>query len=231
MEFRSVESSHGVVVDDTTGLPIAFAANSAAGDRHVRIRTVLECEVGGTEQRSPTGGIEYRDTIRCTESARTGDVQVEESPEGRTLRVPVRIGGVVGHVLCRFNRAGPALSLGFDFVGVQNVVVRNVVLRADLELGGGGWSITAPGNGIAGATPLEVLTAEAGISPLGGLRGSSGLVHLEPIDDRQQATTIWFDNDVEIPEIGLRGSSCSSLSSLPASAEAAARGGSNENSS
>ena len=232
MEFRSVESTHCIVVDDATGLPTALALSSARGGRRVGVKAVIDCEVDGSECRSPTGGIEYIDTLRLSECVRTADPTMHETPNGRTWRVPVRIGravgqagvtgdtgeagdvgvvGVVGELLYSVNRLGPACVLGFDFVGAQPIVIRNLVLRASLHLGDDEWSITAPGNGIAGATPLEVITSAVGISPIGGLRGSSGLVHLEPPNHADSAVGIWFDNDVEIPEIDVRGTSASSL--------------------
>jgi glycosidase len=226
MEFRSVESTHRIVVDDVTGLPVTLAASVPRGvrrvsiERRVRIEAAVECEVDGSERRSPTGGIEYFDTLHLQNCVRTDDPMVRETPNGRTWRVPVRIGGpvsnggevgVTGEFVYCLNRLGPACSLGFDFVGTQKVVIRNVVLRVHAHLDDGTWSLTVPGNGIAGGTPLGALTSAAGISPMGGLRGSSGLVHLEPEDSADTAVCIWFDNDVEIPEIDVRGTSSSSL--------------------
>lgn len=229
MEFRSVESTHGIVVDDATGLPVAFVSSALAGGRRVRTEVHIDCEVDGYERRSPTGGIEYIETVRLEACVRTGAPTMHETQNGRTWRVPVRIGQdvqevrndgnlgearevrVVGELLYRLNRLGPACSLGFDFVGAQPTVVRNLVLRVAIDLGSDNWFVTAPGNGIAGGTLLGAITSGVGISPLGGLRGSSGLVHLEPANHGDSAVTVWFDNDVEIPEIELSGLSSSSV--------------------
>lgn len=130
MEFRSVESTHCFVVDDTTGLPAALISFSKDGGREVRFEAVLACEVDGSECRSPTGGIEYVDTVRLLDCVRTADPTIQETPIGRTWRVPVRFGnavgtggvsgnpaetadvGVVGALLYSLNRLGPACSLG-----------------------------------------------------------------------------------------------------------------------
>ena len=215
MEFRSVESTHRVVVDDATGLPVELFVGSSAV-RRVHIEAVVECEIDGSERRSPTGGIEYFDTVRLSDCVRIADPTVHETANGRTYRVPVRIGGVdevgvTGELLYSLNRLGPACSLAFDFIGAQTIVVRNLVLRVNIDLGGDTWCVTAPGNMIAGGTSLEAITSAVGISPIGGLRGSSGLVHLEPANHADRAVSIWFDNDVEIPEIDVRGTSASSL--------------------
>ena len=217
MEFRSVESTHCIAIDDATGLPAALIVPAVSGGRRVGIEAAIECEVDGYERRSPTGGIEYVDTHRLANCRRTAEPTMHETSNGPTWRVPVRIGGdaaesgVTGELLYSLNRLGPACSFGFDFVGAQGIVVRNLVLRGFLHLGGDIWSVTAPGNGIAGATPLDAITSAVGISPMGGLRGSSGLIHLEPAGLADRAVSMWFDNDVEIPEIDVRGASASSL--------------------
>ena len=216
MEFRSIESTHSVDVDDATGLPAAIIVSVLSGGRRVGIDAVVECEVDGSERRSPTRGIEYVDTLRLSDCVRTAPPSVHETPNGRTWRVPVRIGGVdgvgvTGELLYSLNRLGPACSLAFDFVGAQTIVVRNLVLRVHIDLGGDTWSVTAPGNMIAGGTSLDAITSPVGISPIGGLRDSSGLVHLEPADVGDSALSVWFDNDVEISEIDVCGTSTSSL--------------------
>ena len=196
MEFRSVESTHCIIVDDATGLPAALLFSASSGGRRVRIEAVVECEVDGSERRSPTGGIDYVDTFRLSDCVRASDPTIHETPNGRTCRVPVRIGGaageagVAGEFVYSLNRLGPACSLAFDFVGAQTLVVRNLVLRVFLDLGGDAWSVTAPGNMIAGATPLDAIASAVGISPMGGLRGSSGLVHLEPANHGDSAVSI-----------------------------------------
>ena len=210
MEFRSVESTHCFEVDDVTGLPSALVHSGPAGGRRVGIEAVIECEVGGTERRSPTGGIEYVDTIRLSDCVRTADTTLHESPNGRTWRVPVRIGGsvvddgvaihqeVFGEVLYTLKRLGPACSMRFDFIGAQTIMVRNLVFSGSVQLGDNPWAVTAPGNGIAGATPLDVITSPVGISPIGGLRGSSGLIHLEPVNSTSTASVSTPDSSSSV---------------------------------
>ncbi len=216
MEFRSIESTHCVVIDDITGLPVALSHVSEGG-RRVHIEAVIDCEVDGLEHRSPTGGIEYVETLKLSDCIRISAPSMHETSKGQTWRVPVQLRGTVderlvsGELLYSLNRLGPALSLGLDFVGVQTIVIRNLTLNIDVQLGAEDWLVTAPGNGLAGGTPLSIVTSTVGISPVGGLRGSSGLVHLEPVNESGRGVGIWFDNDVEIPQIDVRGTSASSL--------------------
>ena len=219
MEFCSLESTHRIIIDDSTGLPSELSLSVPVGGRRVGIKASVACEVDGTECRGSTGGIEYLDTHRLTECARIAEPTMHQTPKGCTWRVPVHVsgdsgeGGVSGEILYHLNRLGPSCSLGFEFIGDQMIVVRNFVLIMTLQLGDGKWFVTAPGNGFAGDTPLETISSAVGISPIGGLRGSSGLVHLEPEDLADSAVSLWFDNDVEIPEIDVLGASESSVTS------------------
>ena len=95
MEFRSVESTLCIVVDDATGLPAAFVSSASGGGRRVDVEAVVVCEVAGSECRSPTGSIEYVDTVRWSDCVRTADPTLHETPNGRSWRVPLRIGGAV----------------------------------------------------------------------------------------------------------------------------------------
>ena len=178
----------------------------------MRFVSELEVEVGGTERRAATGGLEYSDTVRLRDSACTGRPRLQETPQGQTWRVPIAFGDVSAELLYRFNRYGPAVSFGLDFVGEQPVVVRNVVLRLGVDLGGGEWVVNAAGNGLGSSTPLAAITSPVGVSPIGGLRGSNALVHLQS-GERRPAVAIWFDNDVEIPEIALQARSSDSFTS------------------
>ena len=129
MDLVSHESTHRVVVDDVTGMPVRLSVdhpNGVASETHdVQFLCTIEVELGGIERRGATGGLEYADTVRISDPTVTGRIRVQESPAGRTWRVPIAIGGISAELLYRFNRLGPALSLGFDFVGEQTVVVRN----------------------------------------------------------------------------------------------------------
>lgn len=215
MELRSVESTHRIDIDDLTGLPLSLTVTRRESSRTALFGAALELEVGGTERRSATGGLEYVDTVRLATTVRTGEPRVQEGPNGRTWRVPVDIGGASGEILYRLNRFGPSISIGFDFVGRQAVIVRNVEFRGEIRFADHDWTLTAPGNGLQSAVALDALTAGVGISPVGGLRGSSGLVHLQSIPSRsggqQDATVVWFDNDTELPEIEIRGTSGRSM--------------------
>lgn len=124
-------------VDDASGLPRSVSVDHVNGTWTVRFVAEFEVEVGGTERRAATDGLEYFDTVGLCESVCTGRPRLQETPDGQTWRVPVAFGDMSAEWLYRFNRHGPALSFGLDFVGEQPVVVRNVVLCLGVDLGEG----------------------------------------------------------------------------------------------
>ena len=213
MRIDHVESTHVCVFDDETGLLTALTLKGTSNDPATRTITVLlelTVEVGGTERREATGGLEYIDTVTSTGLRCVGAWHSVESAHGLSYLVPIEIataaGLLFGSLVYRFNRFGPAFSFGLHLPEDQAMVVRNIRLAAVVGVGDGEWSVTAPGNCLASATPLQLLTNPIGVSPIGGLRGSSGLIHLES-DAVSNALAIWADDDTEVPEVEISGQS------------------------
>jgi Alpha amylase, catalytic domain len=210
MHVDHIESSHSFSFEDETGLLKSVTFAGSAESTTVSFQLKLTIEIGGTEQRSATGGLEYLDTRSYEISAREGDVHKVESSAGLGLMVPVEIAlpndVLRASMIYRLNRFGPALSVGIHFPGGQAVVVRNVRLTSMIDLGSDSWLVTAPGNCLASNTPMEVISPEVGLSSIGGLRGASGLIHLES-DSRRSAIALWIDDDTEVPEIVIAGTS------------------------
>ena len=208
MFFDHPTTDHTLELDPDSGLPVAVGSASSVGLRVV-LRTEVEVVTGGVEQRSPTGGLDYLDTSSHRRVRRTGDATILEGTDARCVVVPVDIDGLRASLRYRFNRYGPAMSFGLMLAGPEAVVVRDVKMNAVAILDDGSgsdasWELTAPGNTLDGRVPLDRLRAEVGISPLGGLRGSSSLVHLQPASSGP-AVAFWFDNDTEIPQLSISG--------------------------
>jgi glycosidase len=218
MRIDQVESRHSFELDDGTGLLSSVILNGpqSSGPTSAAISAKLKVsiEVGVIEQRSPTGGLEYINTHTYDAVQRLGEPRKVESTDGLSFCVPVSISGTDGvaqaSMVYRLNRSGPALSVGIHFPGGQPVVVRNVKLQATFDLGDGSWALTAPGNCLASSTPLETITDPVGLSAIGGLRGASGLVHVE--SSSGAAVALWFDDDTEVPDIEIVGVSPNTFS-------------------
>ncbi len=208
MIVEHIESSHSITLDENTGLLSLVTLRVPTEDTTVSFDLTLTVELGGIERRSATGGLEYLQTHLVGSPQRVGNQRVEESTAGLTVSVPIEFatadGPLGASLLYRLNRFGPAVSVGILFPEGQSAVVRNVRLEGSANLASGSWRITAPGNCLASGTPLVALTSGIGLSPIGGLRGSSGLVHLEH-DSAPSALALWFDSEVEAPEIEIVG--------------------------
>jgi glycosidase len=215
LRIEHVESNHSFVLSDASGLPESLTFVGGGRSRAIELGVGLAVEVGGVEQRSPTGGLDYIDTSTYEKLEVVGPPQRVESAAGLGFHVPVvletRGEPLRASLVCRLNRFGPAFSFGIHLPGDQQVVVRNIRLNLSLSFGGAGWRVTAPGNCLASGTPLEVVSAPIGISGIGGLRGSSGLIHFES-DASQSAVALWIDDDTEVPDIELSSTSNSTVS-------------------
>lgn len=209
MRLEHVESNHAVEIDPATGLPVAITF----GDRQVSFKSVMSIELGGKDRRNPVGGLEYYETEWSEAVVRTGAPFQIQSDRGICWSVPITVGQVIAELRYTFNRIGPALSVGINFQGEQPILVRNLVADLKLALGGGTWSVNFPGNGARSALALTDLSAGTGISPMGGLRGSSALIYLAE-ESNSRNLALWVDGAVEIPEVEIIGTAADQVGVL-----------------
>jgi hypothetical protein len=203
MKLGHVESNHSIEIDDHTGLPKSIESTSGSV-KLINISSSMSIELGGKDRRNPVGGLEYYETEWSSKIERTGQPFQIQSDRGVSWSVPVQIGPVSAELRYIFNRIGPALSIEVNFKGEQSIVVRNLVAEFEIALGGGDWKLDIPGNCARSSLPLSELPVSTGISPMGGLRGSSGLAfYSDQTQPRQLA--LWVDATVEIPEVEIVG--------------------------
>ena len=204
MRLTHVESNHVIEIDSSTGLPLSFRISTENSKFECSVRTSLKIETGGGERRNPVGGLEYFDTTWSEKVEKTGEPSISQSREGVNWLVPVKIGPAAAQLTYRFNRNGPAISFGVNFLGDQKLVVRNLVAELNLDFESGKWTANIPGNGLRSNIELQELKDSTGISPMGGLRGSSGLIHLSE-QNSNRSLVLWVDGDIEIPEVEIQG--------------------------
>lgn len=197
MRIESLESPICLEIDDVSGLPTSITKTINGTKLSYRLECLLEIEINGEERRAPTGGIEYVDVQVFNDSRITGEVQRNSQHHVTTVELPVTLADIPLIIVYSFNNHGPALSIAAKFVNQSNILVRN--LKLDISVLGidSNSKINVPGNGLRSNLPIDLLTDSTGISPLGGLRGSSSTIHLS---DEKKSFVIWIDNDVEIPE-------------------------------
>ena len=206
MKLSHVESSHWVEVDDNSGLPTSLGCERDGKRYQLSIASIFKIETGGNDRRNPVGGLEYYDTTWSEKISQRSEPYQSQTREGISWNIPVVIGDVNAEIYYRFNRIGPALSVGVNFDGGQKILVRNLVATLDIKLGGKSWLLDIPGNGARSKLALAELSDSTGISPMGGLRGSSGLAFFSEPQLNQQVA-LWVDGAVEIPMVEIAGPS------------------------
>ena len=197
MKIFSPESAFSLEINSTSGLPSRISKNVGGKEYFFNLECELEVEVNGSERRAPTGGIEYFDTTRHSDSAIAGALTHISTRHAELYEVPVSVGGMQLQISYQFNSHGPALSVGAKFSNQSGTIIRNLSLRVNIKNVNSKSILNVPGNGVRSNLPVELLKESTGISPLGGLRGSSATIHLS---HNHSSFVCWIDNDVEIPE-------------------------------
>ncbi len=202
MKLHHLESNHQFEVDDKTGLLTGLTYTSPAGLRSVSFQTTLNIQSGGGEKRSATGGLEYFDRKNQSTVTSSGEPIYGQGINGINWNLPVSIGSIRAELIYRLDRQSAAASLAIYFPGGQVELIRDINLVFQIKLPADTWLVNMPGNGLRKDLPISTLNTEVGISPVGGLRGSSSVVHLGSKNNGQLA--IWPNNRIEIPQLTLK---------------------------
>ena len=202
MKLNHLESSHQIEIDDATGLLTALTYQAGKTSRRVEISTEILLEIDGKERRAATGGLEYFDFQTVNTVKALGKPKFAQGVNGVLWQIPVSIGNVSAELIYRLDRQSAAFSYAIRFNGDQQVLVRDLETNFEINLGKDTWLINMPGNGLRKDVPLSILKKEVGISPVGGLRGSSGVIHLD--SKGSGAVALWPSNRIEIPEVSIK---------------------------
>ena len=202
MKLNHLESSHQIEIDDATGLLTALTYQAGKISRRVEISTEILLEIDGKERRAATGGLEYFDFQTVNTVKALGKPKFAQGVNGVLWQIPVSIGNVSAELIYRLDRQSAAFSYAIRFNGDQQVLVRDLETNFEINLGKDTWLINMPGNGLRKDVLLSILKKEVGISPVGGLRGSSGVIHLD--SKGSGAVALWPSNRIEIPEVSIK---------------------------
>lgn len=197
------ESDHQLVVDEGTGLLTSLIYLGNSRKREVAVSSEITLLIDGSERRAATGGLEYFDTTSIQDSKATSKPKQSVTNDGIEWRIEAKLGGVSVEYRYALNRKGPACTAALNFIGNQQVLVRNFSLSLSFDLPKDVWKVQIPGNGLRNFVPIQSVTTGVGVSPLGGLRGSSGLILA--ISDKNGCIAVWPDNRVEIPLVEFAG--------------------------
>lgn len=204
MRISHPEYSHHVDVDDHSGLPTAVVLAGSVPFRITLPTFDIALSVGGQEVRSATGGIDYVGAAILSGAVKQGVPVWSSSHEGDVCGISVSLGPLAATVEVLFRRHGPALSLRLVLHGDADTVllIRNLTVNTNFALPEGDWCLNAPGNGLGRDIPVAQLTSWTGISSVGGLRGSSAVVHL---GSTQRNAALWLRQELEVSDIRING--------------------------
>jgi hypothetical protein len=148
--------------------------------------------------------MDYEGSSEITGTTRNGVPTWTSSHDGDACRIPIKIGEVSANLECLFRRHGPGMTVQIVINGdpASTLLVRNLKVTSGFQFAPGAWTLNAPGNGVARNTPLAEVTGWTGISAIGGLRGSSAVLHLA---GEQTCAALWLRHELEVPDIRIKG--------------------------
>jgi hypothetical protein len=198
IELSSPEHRVAVELDGDSGLPkaVVLVGDGCRWD----LTTTFAIEVGGTEARHPTGGLQYLDT-RLLERVRLDSPQPTRVHRGTHLEFAFRasVDDLRLALLYRLHPGHPHVEF-LVRVSAEDEPVLVRGLRATFEMSElpeGEWVLNAPGNGMRRDVTLADFGAEPlGVSPLGGLRGSSALVAVT--EPRGDTFAVWANSPADV---------------------------------
>ena len=196
--ISSPDSPFSLHIDDTTGLPSALTVEDQQGTITRELSVSLMAELGGSERRHPTGGLLYEDTESVQDVKANGAITRLHKGLYDEYWQEATLGPLSLTLLYRLYPVAPYFELAATLAATEVAVIRNFHIEIETQQLKGA-TLNAPGNllrrdiamGEFGSQPL-------GISPLGGLRGSSGIV---AATDAESTLVLWPNQPTEIPDV------------------------------
>ena len=185
---------------DPNGLLRELRVEDHHGTLTQSIAMSLNFEVGGTELRHPTGGLMYENTDIISQITPSGVITRIHKGVYEEYRQEATAGALELTVLYRLYPTAPHVEVGVLLSSSDTVVVRNATLTVSFPAKPKAV-VNVPGNMLRRDLALADLGERpAGVSPLGGLRGSSGIIG---VSDGDQTVVVWPNNPTEIPDVSL----------------------------
>jgi glycosidase len=198
--ITSPDSPASLTVDRETGMPIELCVEDSGGVVCRPIAMAVSAEIGGTELRHPTGGLMYENTeevrgVTLTSGLRRVHRGVCDEYQADATLGPLRL-----TMHYRLFPVSPYVEVAATLHADSAVLVRNVFVVVSSENRADSL-MNIPGNMIRRNLPVSSFGAKpVGVSPIGGLRGSSGIVALT---DSEATLSIWPNQPTEIPDIAV----------------------------
>ena len=196
--ISSPDSPFSLHIDDTTGMPTALIVEDRDGQLTRELTISLKAELGGTERRHPTGGLLYENTESVEGVVATGKISRLHKGIYDEYQRPAALGPLTLTLHYRLYPVAPYFEFAATISAHSATIIRN--FHIDLELQEmPGATLNAPGNLLRRHLPVsEFGSKPLGISPLGGLRGSSGII---ATSDSESTLVVWPNQPTEIPDV------------------------------
>jgi len=198
------------VFDEATGMLAGMTLRNGDDEQAVPVRMAAEVEVGGVERRGPTGGLVYTQTdiLRGSRLAGLGAKTVRDADSvTQSIRTEHQGWHIQWHWTIRREPPWLSLALVVEPPEANSRPLRNLTLTLDSDVPpGGGWKVHSPGNPIRPGVPVDGIPHPVGVSPAGGVRGSSGLIVLTR-ERRPLTLALWPFSWTEIGSIDIRSTS------------------------
>lgn len=199
--FASPDSPARVTVDTATGMVTRVEATDGYGIVSQDVTMGVVAVVGGIERRDPTGGLTYDDTVLWSDIQVTGSLAPVHRGVCHEFRQSATLGEMDVTLHYRLFPTSPFVEIAATLSSDEGVLVRNLEVALTVTAAPEAI-VNAPGNMLHRNTPLSVVgTKNLGVSPIGGLRGSSGLVC---VTDSGVTSSMWPNNPTEIADIIIR---------------------------
>ncbi len=196
----SPDSPARIEVDSATGFPTSLSVTDLLGEISRSWEMSMSVEVGGTERRHPTGGLMYDNTQKLSGVIPSGQLRRVHKGVYDEYQQDATLGDLSLTLHYRLYPTAPYLELACTMRADRPVVVRNVSVNVSVPTSSSAV-VNAPGNMVRRNLSIaELGDKPTGVSPLGGLRGSSGIVALS---DDQATVAVWPNQPTEIPDVAI----------------------------
>jgi glycosidase len=196
--IASPDSPFSIRVDDKTGLPTSLTVEDQRGKVTRELSIGLVAELGGTERRHPTGGLLYENTESVSGVAANGKISRLHKGTYDEYRQEAKLGPLNLTLHYRLYPVAPYFELAATLSAEKSTVVRNFHIAIETQPLAGA-KLNAPGNLLRRNLPIGEFGANPlGVSPLGGLRGSSGII---AATDSECTVVVWPNQPTEIPDV------------------------------
>lgn len=198
--LSSADSPAKLEVSTATGMVTALILEMGEGFFRRPLSASLGITVGGSEKRDPTGGLTYEDTTRWSGPNLAPQTSSIHKGVCHEFQKKGQLNGLELTFHYRLFPSAPYVEVALTLAAPAQVLVRNIDYAIHLPESSNDL-LNVPGNMIHRNLPVaELGERPLGVSPIGGLRGSSGLVSVTGGDS---TTAVWPNNPTEIADIVL----------------------------